>query len=95
MPFKPQDHLEPFQVSKKKFADLLESPRLAQRALFHGLVVVTIQGGRGRETKIDYQSAKAFYQEYIMGGKKVPLLPSEEKRGNPPAQKPPRRKPKK
>jgi len=59
----PQDNLEPFQISKKKFADLLDSPHLAQRALYHQLVRVTVWGGRGRETKVDYQGAKAFYRD--------------------------------
>lgn len=75
----PQDQLEPFQISKKKFVDLLDSPRLAQRALYHKLVRVTIQGGRGRETKVDYQSAKTFYRDWVLAGKQVPLLPSERK----------------
>ena len=87
MRWDPQDNLEPFQIGKRKFADLLDSPRLAQRALFHKLVIVTTQGGRGRETKIDYQSAKTFYRDWVLAGRSVPLLPSEirrnERRGEP------------
>ncbi len=80
MRWDPQDNLEPFQISKRKFADLLDSPRLAQRALFHKLVTVTVQGGRGKETKIDYQSAKMFYRDWVFAGRQVPLLPSEIRR---------------
>jgi len=76
----PQLPLEPLQVSKRQFAQLLSSPRLAQRALYHRLVRVTIEGGRGRETRIDYQSIKDFYRDWILAGRDVPLLPSEIRR---------------
>ena len=79
VPMSPEIAHLPWQLSKEEFFRLLNSPRLGQRALYHGMVIVTQQGGRGRPTQIDTQSAWDFYVTWVRSRRvhEVPLLPSE------------------
>lgn len=56
-------------------------PARGRRALFYKMVIVTQQGGKngGRQTKIDRESAVAFYATWIRSGRgdELPRLPCE------------------
>ena len=69
-----------WEMSKAEFFSHVGTVR-GKRALFHGMVIVTQQGGKrgGRETKIDRESAFSFYIAWIRSGRgdELPRLPSE------------------
>lgn len=71
-------HIEPFAVTKREAMRLVGMPKLVQRWLFHGWVIVVRQGGRGCETMIDFESLENAYNR-LKKGEQPPLLPSEIK----------------
>jgi hypothetical protein len=68
--------IEPLAVTKKDAFRIVAMPKLVQRWLHHGWVEIVREGGRGRETVIDYESLKCAYQRF-KNGQEPPLLPSE------------------
>jgi hypothetical protein len=71
-------NLDPFAICKKTALQLLGSPKVGQRMLYHGWITVVREGGRGCTTIIDYQSLKLAYQRWL-NGEEPPPLPSEVK----------------
>ena len=72
---------EPFAITKREAFRRVGSPKIVQRWMHHRWVKVVRQGGRGRETLIDFASLKAAYRRYA-GGDAPPLLPSEQPRSS-------------
>ena len=68
--------LEPLAITKKDASRSLAMPKLLQRWLYHGWLIIVRQGGRGCETVIDYASFKTAYERFKRG-EQPPLLPSE------------------
>jgi hypothetical protein len=70
----------PWQIDKPTFFANVGTAN-GKRALFHKLVIVTQQGGKGggRATMIDTDSAREFYEKHIRSGNgdEVPRLPCE------------------
>jgi hypothetical protein len=69
---------EPLAVTKRDASVLVRSPKLVQRWLFYGWLLVVRRGGPGRQTLIDYKSLVAAYERYARGDE-PPLLPSEQR----------------
>ena len=68
--------IEPLAVTKSDAFRMVAMPKLVQRWMYHGWVEVVREGGRGRETVIDYESLKEAYYRFKKGDH-PPLLPSE------------------
>jgi hypothetical protein len=76
-----------FTVSKREAFDIVGMPRVVQRWLHatrHATredekwLTIVAEGGRGKKTRIDYESLRRAYQRYV-SGERPPLLPSERK----------------
>jgi hypothetical protein len=77
--------VNPFVIKRADFLRLLGSPLIGRRVLYaadHGLspwcdLLKTIRrGGRGSERLLDYESARACYEQ-ILVGHMPPLMPCE------------------
>ena len=70
----------PWQIDKPTLYAYVGTAN-GKRALYHKLIIVTQQGGKGggRATMIDYDSVREFYNKYIRSGRgdEVPRLPGE------------------
>jgi hypothetical protein len=71
--------IPPFAVTRATLSTLFGSPRLAQRMIAAGWIVRVRQGGPGRESLYDYDSARRAY-ERIKVGEEPPPLASEQRR---------------
>jgi phage terminase Nu1 subunit (DNA packaging protein) len=72
------NQIEPFQVTRRQLIELFNSPRLVQRMIVAGWFEVVRQGGPGRETLYDYQSARRAYRR-LKSGERPPLLRCEQR----------------
>lgn len=77
--------IESLSVTKRRAYELTSYTKLVQRWLYwsrHATtpadrwLIIAREGGRGRETLIDYASLKVAYQRFL-NGEEPPLMPSE------------------
>jgi hypothetical protein len=80
---------DPFTVSKKEAFEIVGMVRLVQRWLHatrHATrpedkwVIIVLEGGPGRETRIDFSSLQEAYRRFL-NGEQPPLLPCERGKG--------------